>query len=103
MYVCMYSFVPCAGTEIYLNYFSYKVMIFFKNFNYIFYILGLPLNFDYRDIVRGKLFQLPMEAILKNSLTLDHFLNYMASIDCQHYVNLYLNIECELVLKFFKL
>ncbi|RXG67384.1 Sorting nexin-13 [Armadillidium vulgare] len=56
--------------------------------------MGLPSNIDYRQIARGKLFQLPMDAILKNSLTLDHFLSYMASVDCQHYVNLYLNIEC---------
>ncbi|CAL4059774.1 unnamed protein product [Meganyctiphanes norvegica] len=56
--------------------------------------MGLPVNLDYRQICKGKLFQLPLEAILKNSLTLDHFLNYMASINAQHYVNLYLNIEC---------
>lgn len=43
----------------------------------------------------GKLFQLPLDAILKNSLTLDHFLNYLASVGYHHYLNLYLNIECE--------
>ncbi|KAK7078691.1 hypothetical protein SK128_016419 [Halocaridina rubra] len=57
-------------------------------------VMGLPVNFDYRQLARGKLFQLPLEAILKNSLTLDHFLNYMASINAQHYINLYLNVEC---------
>ncbi|XP_066968026.1 sorting nexin-13-like isoform X1 [Macrobrachium rosenbergii] len=56
--------------------------------------MGLPVNLDYRQLARGKLFQLPLEAILKNSLTLDHFLNYMASINAQHYINLYLNVEC---------
>ncbi|XP_050689784.1 sorting nexin-13-like [Eriocheir sinensis] len=56
--------------------------------------MGLPVNLDYRKLARGKLFQLPLEAILKNSLTLDHFLKYMASINTQHYLNLYLNIEC---------
>nr|XP_045621515.1 sorting nexin-13-like isoform X1 [Procambarus clarkii] len=56
--------------------------------------MGLPVNLDYQHLARGKLFQLPLEAILKNSLTLDHFLNYMASINAQHYINLYLNIEC---------
>lgn len=53
------------------------------------------MNLDYQQLARGKLFQLPLEAILKNSLTLDHFLNYMASINAQHYLNLYLNIECK--------
>ncbi|XP_069956700.1 sorting nexin-13 isoform X1 [Cherax quadricarinatus] len=56
--------------------------------------MGLPVNLDYQHLARGKLFQLPLEAILKNSLTLDHFLNYMASVNAQHYINLYLNIEC---------
>ncbi|XP_045123507.1 sorting nexin-13-like isoform X2 [Portunus trituberculatus] len=56
--------------------------------------MGLSVNLDYRKLARGKLFQLPLEAILKNSLTLDHFLKYMASINTQHYLNLYLNIEC---------
>ncbi|XP_069979776.1 sorting nexin-13 [Penaeus vannamei] len=56
--------------------------------------MGLPVSLDYRQLARGKLFQLPLEAILKNSLTLDHFLNYMASVNSQHYINLYLNVEC---------
>ncbi|KAK3869026.1 hypothetical protein Pcinc_025635 [Petrolisthes cinctipes] len=56
--------------------------------------MGLPVSLDYQKVARGKLFQLPLEAILKNSLTLDHFLGYMASVSAQHYINLYINIEC---------
>ncbi|XP_047739096.1 sorting nexin-13 [Hyalella azteca] len=55
--------------------------------------MGLSVNYEVSE-ARGKLFQLPLDAILKNSLTLDHFLNYLASVGYHHYLNLYLNIEC---------
>ncbi|KAF2365163.1 Phox-associated domain [Trinorchestia longiramus] len=55
--------------------------------------MGLSVNYEVTE-ARGRLFQLPLDAILKNSLTLDHFLNYLASVGYHHYLNLYLNIEC---------
>ena len=40
-----------------------------------------------------KLFDLPIDVILKNNIALSYFIDYMTSIGCQSYLFFYLNIE----------
>ena len=40
-----------------------------------------------------KLFDLPIDVILKNNIALSYFIDYMTSIGCQNYLFFYLNIE----------
>jgi sorting nexin-13 len=40
-----------------------------------------------------KLFVLPVDVILKNSIALSYFIDYMTSIGCQSYLFFYLNVE----------
>jgi sorting nexin-13 len=40
-----------------------------------------------------KLFVLPVDVILKNSIALSYFIDFMTSIGCQSYLFFYLNVE----------
>ncbi|XP_014290688.1 sorting nexin-13 isoform X2 [Halyomorpha halys] len=50
---------------------------------------------DYSKLLLGstKLFQLPLDVLLKNNLALSHFMDYMTSIGAHGYLCFYLNIE----------
>lgn len=50
---------------------------------------------DYSKLLLGspKLFQLPLDVLLKNNLALTHFMDYMTSIGAHAYLCFYLNIE----------
>ena len=56
---------------------------------------GLPANIDWSSKINPntKLFNLPLEVILKNNIALSYFIDYMTAISCQHFVFFYLNIE----------
>ena len=56
---------------------------------------GLPANIDWSGKINPntKLFNLPLEVILKNNIALSYFIDFMTSINCQHIVFFYLNIE----------
>jgi len=56
---------------------------------------GLPANIDWSSKINPntKLFNLPLEVILKNNIALSYFIDYMTAIGCQHFVFFYLNIE----------
>ena len=56
---------------------------------------GIPANIDWSGKINPntKLFNLPLEVILKNNIALSYFIDYMTSINCQHIVFFYLNIE----------
>eukprot|EP00092_Neocalanus_flemingeri_P008846 GFUD01009520.1.p1 GENE.GFUD01009520.1~~GFUD01009520.1.p1 ORF type:complete len:981 (+),score=238.89 GFUD01009520.1:139-3081(+) len=56
---------------------------------------GLPANIDWSSKINPntKLFNLPLEVILKNNIALSYFIDYMSAISCQHFVFFYLNIE----------
>ena len=58
---------------------------------------GLPANIDWSGKINPntKLFNLPLEVILKNNIALSYFIDFMTSINCQHIVFFYLNIEAE--------
>jgi hypothetical protein len=40
-----------------------------------------------------KLFVLPVDVLLKNSIALSYFIDYMTTIGCQAYLFFYLNVE----------
>ena len=40
-----------------------------------------------------KLFQLPLDVVMKNNIALSYFMDYMTSIGAQNYLFFYLNIE----------
>jgi len=56
---------------------------------------GLPANIDWSSKINPntKLFNLPMEVLLKNNIALSYFIDYMTAINSQHFVFFYLNIE----------
>ena len=56
---------------------------------------GLPANIDWSSKINPntKLFNLPLEVILKNNIALSYFIDYMTAINSQHFVFFYLNIE----------
>jgi len=56
---------------------------------------GLPANIDWSSKIgsTAKLFNLPLEVILKNNISLSYFIDYMSSIGCQYMVFFFLNIE----------
>ena len=56
---------------------------------------GLPANIDWSTKINPntKLFNLPLEVILKNNVALSYFIDYMTAIGFQHLVFFYLNIE----------
>ena len=57
--------------------------------------VGIPTFVDWnQEIGPGmKLFDLPIDVILKNNIALSYFIDYMTSIGCQSYLFFYLNIE----------
>ena len=57
--------------------------------------VGIPTKVDWNQMVRPglKLFDLPIDVILKNNVALGYFIDYMTSIRCQAYLFFYLNIE----------
>ena len=56
---------------------------------------GLPANIDWSGKINPntKLFNLPLEVILKNNIALSYFIDYMTAISSQHIIFFYLNIE----------
>ena len=58
-------------------------------------IIGLPGQVDWNQMVPPtlRLFVLPLDVILKNSVALGYFIEFMSSINAQSYVFFYLNIE----------
>merc|ERR1719225_1614641 len=56
---------------------------------------GLPANIDWSGKINPntKLFNLPLEVILKNNIALSYFIDYMTAVSSQHFVFFYLNIE----------
>lgn len=56
---------------------------------------GLPANIDWSSKISttAKLFNLPLEVILKNNISLSYFIDYMNAIGAQYLVFFYLNIE----------
>ncbi|XP_073990966.1 sorting nexin-13-like isoform X2 [Rhodnius prolixus] len=50
---------------------------------------------DYSRLLLGssKLFQLPLDVLLKNNMALSHFMDHMTSVGAQSYLFFYLNIE----------
>lgn len=57
--------------------------------------IGLPAHVDWNQMVGPglKLFDLPLDVILKNNVALSYFIDYMTSIGCQAYLFFYLNAE----------
>lgn len=57
--------------------------------------VGIPAHVDWNQMIGPgmKLFDLPIEVILKNNIALSYFIDYMTSIGCQAYLFFYLNIE----------
>ena len=56
---------------------------------------ALPSKVDWNEMIKPgmKLFDLPIDVILKNNIALSYFIDYMTSIGCQSYLFFYLNIE----------
>ena len=56
---------------------------------------GIPANIDWSGKINPntKLFNLPLEVILKNNIALSYFIDYMTAINSQHIIFFYLNIE----------
>merc|ERR1719189_88397 len=56
---------------------------------------GLPANIDWSSRINPntKLFNLPLEVILKNNIALSYFIDYMTAVSSQHIIFFYLNIE----------
>jgi len=56
---------------------------------------GLPANIDWSSRINPntKLFNLPLEVVMKNNIALSYFIDYMTAIGCQYFVFFYLNIE----------
>jgi len=56
---------------------------------------GIPANIDWSGKINPntKLFNLPLEVLLKNNIALSYFIDYMTSISSQHIIFFYLNIE----------
>ena len=57
---------------------------------------SLPSQVDWNQMITTpgmKLFDLPIDVILKNNIALSYFIDYMTSIGCQSYLFFYLNIE----------
>jgi len=56
---------------------------------------GLPANIDWSSKISStsKLFNLPLEVILKNNVSLSYFIDFMSSLGCQYLVFFYLNVE----------
>ena len=58
--------------------------------------MGIPSQIDWNQMIdpgKMKLFELPLEVLLKNNVAISYFIDYMTSIGCQSYVFFYLNIE----------
>ena len=57
--------------------------------------VGIPSRVDWNQMIAPgmKLFDLPIDVILKNNIALSYFIDYMTSIGCQSYLFFYLNIE----------
>lgn len=57
--------------------------------------VGIPASEDWNQRIGPgmKLFDLPIDVILKNNIALSFFIDYMTSIGCQSYLFFYLNIE----------
>ena len=57
--------------------------------------MGIPAHVDWNQMIGPglKLFDLPIDVILKNNIALSYFIDYMTSIGCQSYLFFYLNIE----------
>ena len=57
--------------------------------------VGIPSKVDWNQMIAPgmKLFDLPIDVILKNNIALSYFIDYMTSIGCQSYLFFYLNIE----------
>ena len=57
--------------------------------------VGIPARVDWNQMIGPgiKLFDLPIDVILKNNIALSYFIDYMTSIGCQAYLFFYLNIE----------
>jgi len=57
--------------------------------------VGLPARVDWNQRIgpNTKLFDLPIDVILKNNVALGYFIDYMTSIGGQSYLFFYLNIE----------
>ena len=58
-------------------------------------VVNLPSKVDWNQMITPgmKLFDLPIDVILKNNIALSYFIDYMTSIGCQSYLFFYLNIE----------
>jgi len=56
---------------------------------------GLPANIDWSARISSsvKLFNLPLEVLLKNNISLSYFIDFMSSIGSQYLVFFYLSIE----------
>ena len=56
---------------------------------------GIPANIDWSGKINPntKLFNLPLEVILKNNIALSYFIDYMTAVSSQHIIFFYLNIE----------
>jgi len=60
-------------------------------------LLFLPgSQIDWNQMIepgKMRLFQLPLEVMLKNNVAISYFIDYMTAIGCQSYIFFYLNIE----------
>jgi sorting nexin-13 len=57
--------------------------------------MGIPAHVDWNQMIGPglRLFDLPIDVILKNNIALSYFIDYMTSIGCQSYLFFYLTIE----------